>query len=80
MEILKNHKHNIIIYILLIIIVILLFGKGKQGRYALSSANARMTFVLDTKTSQLWIRSGPRTVYLGTNKNPKFENVERRER
>ena len=77
MEILKDHKHNIV-YILLIIIIVLLLGRGKQGRYSLSSAgDGTMTYVLDTKTSQLWVRSPANVnMYLGTNENPKRERIE----
>ncbi len=77
MEKLKDHKHNIV-YILLVIIIVLLLSKEKQGRYALSPAGDGMAaYVLDTKTSQLWVRSPANVnMYLGTNENPKREKIE----
>ena len=73
MEKLKDHKHHII-YILLAIIIVLLLSRDKAGRYAISSTEGG-TYVLDTKTSKLLVRVGRRGFYMGTIKNPKFEEI-----
>jgi len=46
---------------------------NKTGRYAMTSASLEAVYVLDTKTSQVWIRSVEGNVDLGTNENPKRE-------
>jgi len=48
---------------------------NKTGRYAISTGQGGKTFVLDTKTSQLWIRTTSANAYLGTNENPMFEKI-----
>ena len=45
---------------------------NKTGRYAISGGKGGV-YVLDTKTSQLWIRTTSANAYLGTNENPMFE-------
>ena len=49
----------------------------KIGRYAIWGSTSGGA-VLDTKTSQLWIRAAGVSVYLGTNENPKREEIPRR--
>ena len=46
---------------------------NKTGRYAISSmGGANAAFVLDTKTSKLWVRRMSESIYyLGTNETPK---------
>ena len=51
---------------------------NKTVRYAISSASKNIAFVLDTKTSQLWVRTTSKNVYLGTNENPMLEQIFRR--
>jgi len=44
---------------------------SKTGRYAISGVSERSAYVLDTKTSELWIRAiGGVNIYMGTNENP----------
>ena len=74
MEKLKEHRHKVI-YTVLVVIILLLLGKGKQERYALSSVNERYAYVLDTKTSELWLRALAVNIYLGTNENPMSEAI-----
>jgi len=73
MDKLKEHKHQIA-YTVLIVVVLMLLGRGKQGRYAISSSVASVT-VLDTKTSEIWVRGREGNTYLGTNKNPRVEFI-----
>ena len=47
----------------------------RPGRYALSSGVGGV-YVLDTRTGQLWARGPGRSIYLGTNDNPKEERKE----
>jgi len=79
LEKLKEHKHQVI-YTVLVVVILLLLSRGKQGRYAISSAGRDTVYVLDTKTSRLWQRSArPReNLYFGTNENPIFERISRR--
>lgn len=51
-------------------IVVWALGGNTQGRYALSEAGG-YPFVLDTRTSQLWLRTPEETMYYGTNDQPK---------
>lgn len=79
MDKLKDHKHYAM-YILLVIVIVWALSREKQGRYTLSSAGGAgggAVYVLDTRTSQLWIRSPANfNMYLGTNENPKREKIE----
>ena len=77
MEKLKEHKHQVV-YTMLVVVILLLLCRGKQGRYAISTGQGGQTFILDTKTSQLWLRTTGANAYLGTNKNPMFEPISRR--
>jgi len=56
------------------VIVVLLCTRG-QGRYALSSGPQHCAYVLDTRTSQLWLRELGETMYLGTNENPQEREI-----
>ena len=48
---------------------------SKTGRYAISDGHEG-EYVLNTKTSQLWIRTGSgHSLYLGTNENPAHEVI-----
>ena len=53
-------------------IISLVTNYNKTGRFEISSTSG-ITYILDTKTSELWVRSGGQSVCLGTNKNPKLE-------
>jgi hypothetical protein len=57
------------------LVVVWALGWNTPGRYALSEAGGA-AYVLDTKTSRLWVRSSRGSCYLGTNDNPKFERKE----
>lgn len=65
--------HSIVMIALTVAIVFLgvitlLTNLNKPGRYAISGR-----YVLDTKTSQFWLRGTSDIVYFGTNENPKLE-------
>ncbi len=75
MNILKERSHYIV-YGLLIIGLIWAVFRNTKGRYELAAAGNSGAVILDTKTSQLWVRSAGVSVYLGTNKNPKREEIE----
>ena len=47
---------------------------NKTGRYAMSMGSGGM-HILDTKTSQLWVRTTSSSTYLGTNENPMLERT-----
>lgn len=74
----QNYKatiiHNIAMVVLTAIIIVLTIFTlfNKTGRYAISGAKVGV-YVLDTKTSQLWMRTASANVYLGTNENLMFE-------
>jgi len=55
-------------------IVVWVLGGNKHGRYALSGIGGA-AYVLDTKTSRLWVRGSGITIYLGTNDQPKDERL-----
>ena len=46
---------------------------NKTGRYAMTSASLEAVYVLDTKTSQIWLRGLAGNVDLGANENPERE-------
>jgi ferric-dicitrate binding protein FerR (iron transport regulator) len=57
------------------------FDRNKPGRYAMSvmpGESPEVVYVLDTKTSQLWLRTGEEHIYLGTNDSPKCEEIEQK--
>ncbi len=58
-------------------VVVWALSREQQGRYSLSAGNA--AYVLDTRTGQLWLRFPGNNEYLGTNENPKDENIEMQE-
>ena len=83
----KNNKvtsgHNklmiwLTILIVLLTIFTLLSNYNNIGRYVISSQERGIVYVLDTKTSQLWIRSTGANRDLGTNENPMYETIKRR--
>lgn len=51
---------------------------NKTGRYAMTSVSPEAVYVLDTKTSRLWMRTIQKkaTFDLGTNENPKDIKIE----
>jgi hypothetical protein len=56
-------------------VVVWALGLYTQGRYAVSGVGPA-AYVLDTKTSQLWLRyQGGSSENLGTNDNPKKEVI-----
>ncbi len=69
MEKLKEHTHYVV-YVVLVVVILLLFSREKQGRYAVTSAGKESWIVLDTKTSQLWLRGIEGSICFGTNENP----------
>ena len=81
----KNNKvtstHNKVMRLLSAAIVFLaaitlLTNYNKTGRYAISTADRTGVYVLDTKTSQLWVRAlGGSSFRLGTNKNPEDKPI-----
>jgi hypothetical protein len=72
---LKGYKHYFI-YILLAGVIVLLLCRREQGRYALSPlADGSGAYVLDTKTSQVWVRGPGISIYFGTNENPQMKKV-----
>jgi hypothetical protein len=52
-------------------IVVWALSRNTPGRYAVAAGNH--AYVLDTRTGQLWLRVPGKTIYLGTNDNPKNE-------
>ena len=54
--------------IVFLALISLLTNFNRPGRYEISDR-----YVLDTKTSQLWLRATTDVVYFGTNENPTFE-------
>ena len=77
MEKLKEHKHQVA-YIVLVVVILLLLSRGKQGRYTLVAGQRGGAFVLDTRTSQLWIRAREGNMNMGTNEKPVLEKITRR--
>ncbi len=84
-EVIKKYNkvtsiHNIVMVVLTAIIIVLTIFTlfNKTGRYALVLGN-RGIVILDTKTSQLWVRSGNKIVDGGTLENPKSEAMSRDE-
>jgi len=74
----KNDFQNRIIIFLLSVIIILLLSRDGEGRYAISSTGYKDGIaILDTKTSKLWLRTVAGNAYLGTNKKPKIDNIQR---
>lgn len=56
--------------IVFLALISLFTNYNKPGRYAMSDR-----YVLDTKTSQLWLRATSQATYFGTNENPTFERT-----
>ena len=54
------------------LVVVWALGWNTPGRYVLSGAGGG-AYVLDTKTSRLWVRGPEIKMYLGTNEQPKKE-------
>ena len=77
MEKLKEHRHKVV-YTVLVVIILLLLSRGKQGRYTLVAGPRGGSFVLDTRTSQLWIRGTGGNMNMGTNEKPVREKISRR--
>jgi len=59
-------------------VVVWALCRDTPGRYAVSTIGSEGAFVLDTRTGQLWARGYSKTVYLGTNENPRKEVIETR--
>jgi hypothetical protein len=59
----------------LLIITSILWSWRGSGRYQLCDSSEH-TIVLDTKTSQLWLRTPIVNLNYGTNEKPKFERIE----
>ncbi len=73
----KHFKELVIL--LLLILCLLLYARRNNGRYMLCQvANGGGVYVLDSKTSELWLRGGFQdgisyNIYEGTNNKPHFE-------
>ena len=77
-------KHNtaikrltiaIVVFTAVIAISTVLSSCNQTGRYTISSVSERTTYVLDTKTSQVWLRTLPLNIYMGTNGNPEHKSI-----
>lgn len=66
------------ILLLALISVILLCGKS-AGRYQAIRATNSACWVINTKTSRLWIRSAGVSIYCGTNTAPCNKKIESKE-
>ncbi len=65
-----EQKLLIVICVLLAAIVVLLV-LNINGRYQIAAGNTFGTcYVLDSKTSKVWLRTASQNVYMGTNENP----------
>ncbi len=61
--------------IVFLTIITLLSNCNKTGRYAIAGGEGGV-YLVNTKTSQLWIRTGSgHSLYLGTNENPAHEVI-----
>ena len=78
-------RHNTVIRCLtgaIVVLALITLGTNlwtnynKTGRYAITGAGSKGTlYVLDTKTSRLWIRSAQVNICLGTNEDPMIKTV-----
>jgi len=85
-DVIKKHNkmtsiHNLLMVLLTIIIIILTIftlrtNSNEIGRYAITGGRGGV-YLLDTKTSQLWIRTTKASLYLGTNENAMYESISR---
>ncbi len=69
--------------LLLILIIVILLGMrntNDNSRYQIAGNGNINCWVIDTETSQLWIRTVEGGLNLGTNKTPKFEAIKRIDR
>jgi hypothetical protein len=57
-------------------VVVWALSRETPGRYAVATLGTEGAIVLDTRTSRLWARAPGRSIYLGTNDNPKNESEE----
>lgn len=71
-----NKKMRILQLVIVVLAIITLWSSCNQtGRYAISGGKDGV-YVLDTKTSQLWVRALDGSSYrLGTNKNPEDKPI-----
>ena len=61
-----------LVVLLLVIVCLSLYTARNNGRYAgVSGGRSEGCYVLDTKTSKLWLRSLGVSIYLGTNDKAK---------
>lgn len=59
--------------LLLILVIVILLGMrntNNNGRYQIAGNSSNTCWVIDTKTSQLWMRNTRGGYDLGTNSNP----------
>ena len=62
---------KVLVILLLLILCVLLYARQSIGRYMLCPrGDGWYVFVLDTKTSRLWLRGSERDIDLGTLQNP----------
>jgi hypothetical protein len=82
-EVIKKYNKMMVVLttIIIVLTILTLYSSlcNKTGRYAISGAGVKdAVYILDTKTSQLWVRTTSGNVYLGTNENPTFERISKR--
>ena len=66
--------------LLLLILCLLLYARRNNGRYMLCPDTSKgVVYVLDTKTSKLWIRTPGANIYLGTNNKPQIKPIQKPE-
>ena len=76
----EKHFKKLVI-LLLLILCLLLYARRNNGRYMLCpAAEGRAAFVLDSKTSKLWMRTIEQgiscSVYCGTNNKPQLKFIQ----
>lgn len=59
-----------LVILLLLVLCLLLYANRNNGRYAVCTVSTGDCYVLDTKTSKVWLRMIGENAYLGTNKYP----------
>ena len=71
----EKHFKGLVV-LLLIIICLLSYTRRNNGRYMLCPcATKGIVYVLDTKTSKLWLRLPSANVYMGTNNKPEIKPI-----
>jgi hypothetical protein len=71
----EKYFKSLVIFLLLVL-CLLLYASRNNGRYMISSTEGGSQYVLDTKTSKLWLRMPRKNYYIGTNNKPQMELIE----